>query len=425
MTKLQRELTDNLETPFRMVYDRLDMMGCYGLQHSDTYWKGLINNTYTLESLVPYFQGNANPLVRKGLDLLKSKTPARWSTPKTYRDLFLEKAGVGNDPEQLGIHLLCLDKVEAIAIRNFVQGTVHGNPDTIAKQTIFRYIQSAAQPGLTILLSCSQSDLIKMLNDTTLNPTKGPSAGYYYLGFDKNIHYVNNIVVMPTGESYSAELDALEPIQFTEQNTTNSYLQKVDATFQVAIQTILKKGAVYFTTKNILDKFNILVAHIETAPYRISKKQTILPKEVGLFKVEDGTVYTPEAFAESVKTQGNPPLSTNTAIRSILDEHVELRNAPPNVKESIYKKRYDAYLESKQDEIAAIPRILEYVDLVTVRDTWKKKLEFLDYLIEFPEGKEIVANWVRSTTKNGFTYNNNSYSNSSNYEENNLNVNAI
>jgi len=399
-------------------------MGCYGLQHSDAYWKSLINSTYTLESLVPYFQGNANPLVRKGLDLLKSKNSARWTIPKSYRDLFLEKTGVGNDPEQLGLHLLCLDKVEAIAIRNFAQGpALHGNPDTVAKETIFRYIQSAAQPGLTILLSCSQSDLIKMLNDTALNPTKGPSAGYYYLGFDKNIHYVNNIVVMPTGESYSAELDALEPIQFTEQNTTNSYLQKVDATFQAAIQTILSKGAVYFTTKNILDKFNILVAHIETAPYRISKKQTILPKEVGLFKVEDGTVYTPEAFAESVRNQGNPPLSTNTVIRSILDEHVELRNAPPNVKESIYKKRYDAYLESNQDKIAAIPRILEYVDLVTVRDTWKKKLEFLDYLIEFPEGKEIVADWVRSTTKNRFASNNNSYNTSDN--EGPLNVNDI
>ena len=419
MAKIKNELTSNIETPYHMAYNKLDILGCYGLQRADAYWKSLINSTYTRESLMKYFEGNLNPLVRKGLKQLQNNERASWSTQKTYRDVFLAKAGVGNDPEETGIYLICIDNLESITMRSFVQATAYDNPYEAAKQGAFRYIPTVAKPGLNIVLSCSQSDVIKMLNDTTLNPTKGPSAGYYYLGFDKNIHYVNNIVVMPTGEPYSNDLYALEPIQFMNQNTTDSYLERVETTFQRAIQKILEKGAVYFTTKNILDKFNILVAHIETAAYRATKKQPILPKEVGLFKLEDGTIYTPEAFAESVATQGIEPLHKNTNMRSILNEYVELRSAPPNVQDRMYEKKYYAYIESKENKIISIPRILEYVNTVLKNDSWKKKLEFLRYLIEFPEGKEIVATWVEGMKKEEYNSNLNDYSNSE------INVNAI
>jgi hypothetical protein len=85
----------------------------------------------------------------------------------------------------------------------------------------------------------------------------------------------------------------------------------------------------------------------------------------------------------------------------------------------MYEKKYYAYIESKENEIIAIPRILEYVNTVLKNDSWKKKLEFLRYLIEFPEGKEIVATWVEGMKKEEYNSNLNDYSNSE------INVNAI
>ena len=96
MTKLQDELTSNIETSFRMGYEKLDMLGCYGLKRADTYWKGLINSTYTLADVEKSLKDRSNPLVIKGLAELKSKQSASWSTPKSYRQLFLEKAGVSD-----------------------------------------------------------------------------------------------------------------------------------------------------------------------------------------------------------------------------------------------------------------------------------------------------------------------------------------
>jgi hypothetical protein len=317
--KINTSLSLNLQNPIEAA-DILDTLGCHGLKYAEHYWKSLLLETYTLQTLQTLFsEPGSNPLVKKGLDIL-TKQP---SAPVSYRTTFLEKVS-DTDPEHPGIHIVCLDKFGFDVLHTRYKDVTESIPDTILKgldekkTIVATYLLHEAKPGLNLLLSCSQSTIINLLNNPT-NTFKGPANGYYYLGFDKNVYYFNNTIIMASSMNYWDI--PVPPIHYRLGNTSKQFLNKLETGIRKRLQVILKEGAVIFTTETLRTKLNKLVAHIRTAEYR--KKQPIIPSDVGVFKLEDGAPYDIYTFENSIKNQNIGALSNNMDLQALFAPQIE------------------------------------------------------------------------------------------------------
>jgi hypothetical protein len=379
----------------------------------------------------------------------------------------------------MGIHIICLDKYGFQSLQdnhrsklNTVSNSVVDTLKDNQKKHITGLILLDAKPGINLLLSCSKSDVIAVLNNDALNTEKGPAKGYYYLGFDRNVYYFKNTIIMTASNDYLYLPETYVQYSLDNDNTPVTYLNKVNKGIQSRIMDTLKEGAVVFTTEDLKRKIKNMIAHILTVEYR--KKQPSIPKEVGVFKLEDGTPYDVYLFGKNLSTNVlknqriTRPLSENANLQALfqprinekkLDEikfkryyeqdiakrpqlasHVKniptyagkverIQSLPFMQRQTLaedlrYEKDYTRFLDKHADELQTIhPLIWEYLNEHQTSGSLLKRLKDLAMLLAMPreESNRIVDTWFRRREVNRIIeeedyYNNNEegyYSNNS------------
>jgi len=356
IAKINSETSLNINSLY--IPSIIDTFGCHGLKQAELYWKGLLTKTYTINNLLDVFpSGQGNPILRKALDQFPNK-----NTAIQYRDTLLANyPDLLANPEVPGIHIICLDKYGYETLETRQRPKLDSVSNSFVEKLPFEKKRLAAMllleavPGLNLLLSCSQSDIINLLNNDTINTEKGPAKGYYYMGFDKNIYYFNNTIVMAASSGY-LDLPSSN-IHYELENTAVSYLNKVESGIKQRIQDIFKEGAVVFTTDDISKKMSHLIAHVVTATQRARKKQPVVPKDAGVFKLEDGTPYDLYAFRDPatnpVKNQNIGSLSNNANLQGLIDRQMN----------GLYgaRNRLRRHKEEYEHEAALHPNLVPYV----------------------------------------------------------------
>jgi len=379
--QIQRMLSNTNLDSFNIgnlsVFSVMDTFGCYELRHAEPYWKALLAQTYTIKDIVALFEGGkGNPLVKKGLVTLSKRIPS--DQPVSYRATFLaKKPELLGDPEVPGIHIICLDKYGAQSLHDRYQSKLVNVSDSVVeklkdnqKKYLTGLVLLDAKPGINLLLSCSQSDIINVLNNDALNTEKGPAKGYYYLGFDRNVYYFKNTIIMTASNNYLDLPPTYVHYSLNKNNTPVTYLNRVNKGIHSRIMNTLKEGAVLFTTEDLKRKLNNMVACIVTAEYRT--KQPIVPNDVGVFKLEDGTPYELELFGKNLTTNvlKNQRVVGSLSEDANLQSFVQPRINTRKLREMNYKRYYE-------EEVAKRPALAPYLENIP---TYVDKVERIYHL---------------------------------------------
>jgi len=394
VTNANNKSPNKEEVELLSVSTKIDELGCYQLKYSDDFWTTIINTTYNLNTIST--SSSKYQYINSAIQNLKKRmNPETWdSYTSTYRDTFLHRfftlnnsINNRNDTDKYsGIHVMCLDfpAYYKLGIK-FDQTT----DITLLKEKLLPYME----PGLNILLSCSRYDLISLLNDDKVNTEKGPAKGYYYLGFDKTIHYINNIILMPKRDIYSQNLQGeIQPAIFNyAQNTKQTYLNRLQKEMDAVVQFFLKRESVYFTKSAILAKLNILVALIKTADLRTKSTDRIIPKTFGVFKLEDGKFLTAansqNVFKTNTEDHTIASLSNTQNMIDYTQRFIDKKERINNMYEYEYYKaieNYKDYLRFKKEDpekwftgIVELIKSIEDVDLLDTSMTYKDKYNII------------------------------------------------
>jgi len=400
---------------------KIDELGCYQLKYSGDFWNTIIRTPYTLNSVL---ESSSNyPYVYAAIQKFKKKlNPQSWNSyTSTYRDTFLHRfftlntsINNKNDSDAYpGIHVMCLDFPAYYKLGIKFDQTTN---IALLKEKLLPYME----PGLNILLSCSRYDLISNLNDDKVNTEKGPAKGYYYLGFDKNIHYINNVIFMPKKDDYTINLqNEIQPAIFNyDKNTKQTYLNRIQTEMDAVVQFFLKREAVYFTKSAILTKLNVLVALLETAHLRTKSTDRTIPKNFGVFKLEDGKSLTAanskNVFTTNTESHKIAGLSNTQNMIDYTQRFINKRESFTKMYENEYYRaveNYKDYLRSTgQDPEKWFTGVVELIKLM-------EEVDIEDESVPYKEKLRVIKSYI--PPYDTYAYNFNNVSNSE------LNINAI
>ena len=273
---------------------------------------------------------------------------------KPYRDAFLKKSKETKETKETysGIYLHCLDKcvMHAEEKVEIIQG----------------------KPGLNILMSCNTDLTARKLN------ARDNTKGIYYLGFQSNIHYLQNILLMPRRHPKHSEFNEIR----IQENIQSNILTK---TINVSMEKILRymlqeKGidgknkdlsCVYFTRQNILKKIEAILENID----RIEKKEVDrISQRNGIFHYEDGTPYESyEKFQEDVKGQYNP--FSNAYLRNVEQSKQNLQTYR-NRKKKAQAEQEERKKQLQEKRLARMKRFI---------DTYRKEIETFFTDVGYPQ----------------------------------------
>ena len=161
------------------------------------------------------------------------------------------------------------------------------------------------RPGLNIIMSCNTDLTVRKLNERD-NP-----KGIYYLGFQSNVHYLQNILIMPRRHPNYSDFNE---IHIRQTNSSEASTTNISTSLEKILRYMLEErgiagankdlSCVYFTRHNIQTKIEAILENINKID---TKKLDRISHKNGVFDFADGTVYeTYEKFRKDVEGQYNP-----------------------------------------------------------------------------------------------------------------------
>jgi hypothetical protein len=128
------------------------------------------------------------------------------------------------------------------------------------------------KPGLNIIFSCKSDDIARALN------REHNTKGYYFLGFEGNVHPISNILIMV--DKYSSRKLNEKYIKSSNRN----YIQNIKVELNKVLENLLEEEPSYYITReNLQNKFLELVENINE-----NLKEDGLSKKMGSFQKASG-----------------------------------------------------------------------------------------------------------------------------------------
>jgi len=304
----------------------------------------------------------------KWIDLFTSPVPVDKGSI-SLQDKFLRKYRLLH-PEDLvphiGLNFICLDN-------NLTHA--HGKAVSIKGSSL-------SEPGLNIIISCTSTVTAKDLND---DPEVGNSSGYYYIGFDDNVHFVNNVFILPSVKSnlnisndfkHKTNASVQSRIQNRFTNFTKKVIGEKDFSFAPSnsVENRIRKLAeldawhkgpqsVYFTKENIIAKLLTLVSKLDEQEADDKKPEasklkvypTLTRKQSGFCSL-DGTQFSffLKFLSDTKSIMVSPEGVLERSIVGPLRNRKEEENRRRLETERRWKQEADDFIAFKEKERASV-----------------------------------------------------------------------
>lgn len=164
-------------------------------------------------------------------------------------------------------------------------------------------VLSRAQPGLNFVLLCNVGKLIDKWNK---DAEKGNKKGYYYLGFEPNVHIIDNVIVLRE----QGIDDFSEGAKRITQDHYDIMLRRILNPNEVIRNRIHKKVA-YLTIQNIIDKIRTLFAAITEQKQITPETLSELEKQIQIKRSKIG----------SMEKGSNEEKAEKTTFAKMVQEH--------------------------------------------------------------------------------------------------------
>lgn len=214
---------------------------------------------------------------------------------KSLQEIFLTNYKEKNPTDatdHTGINIMCLDRI------------TDSTDKKIEKILLNDGSMPSIQPGLNVLISCYSTRVAVRLNN---DETYGNKNGYYYIGFENIIFFVNNVILMPNKDN-KFEYNFVD---FSTTNISNSLTEKIKLRLNKFRDHILTSSppSTYFTKINILTILR-KIAEAITSNIKITNSMVEITKRNGTvfttmeqFQTDiDGTEIDPTEFIDTTIT---------------------------------------------------------------------------------------------------------------------------